>query len=99
VRSGEIVGIAGVAGNGQRELAEVISGMRELTGGTIDVAKADVSGKPPLIMIEAGVAYVPEDRSATGSAPNLSIAENLALKSYRHAPIGGRVFHRPQRHA
>ncbi len=92
VRSSEIVGIAGVAGNGQRELAEVISGMRQLTGGTIDVAEADVSGKPPLIMIEAGVAYVPEDRSATGSAPNLSIAENLALKSYRKSPIGGRIF-------
>ncbi len=92
VRSSEIVGIAGVAGNGQRELAEVISGMRELTSGTIDVAESDVTGKPPLIMIEAGVAYVPEDRSATGSAPNLSIAENLALKSYRKSPIGGRVF-------
>jgi simple sugar transport system ATP-binding protein len=47
---------------------------------------------PPIVIIEAGIAYVPEDRSATGSAPNLSVAENLALKSYRRPKIGGRLF-------
>jgi len=92
VRSGEIVGIAGVAGNGQRELAETICGLRPTTGGTIRVATNPVTNAPPIIMIEAGVAYVPEDRSATGSAPNLSVAENLALKSYRKPGIGGRLF-------
>ena len=83
VRSGEIVGIAGVAGNGQRELAEVITGLRPLTGGAIDVCGKVVTNAAPITMVEAGVAYVPEDRSATGSAPNLSLAENMALKSYR----------------
>ena len=91
VRSGEIVGIAGVAGNGQRELAEVICGLRA-AGGHIDVSGTSVANAPPIIMIEAGIAYIPEDRSATGSAPNLSIAENLALKSYRQAGLSGRVF-------
>jgi ABC-type uncharacterized transport system ATPase subunit len=51
-----------------------------------------VTNAPPIVVIEAGIAYVPEDRSATGSAPNLSIAENLALKSYREPGIGGRYF-------
>jgi simple sugar transport system ATP-binding protein len=88
VHSGEIVGIAGVAGNGQRELAEAITGLRKLTGGTIQVAGRDVTGAPPLTMVTAGVAYVPEDRSATGTAPNLSIAENMAIKSYRKEGIG-----------
>ena len=89
VRSGEIVGIAGVAGNGQRELAETICGLRPTTGGVIRVAANPVTNAPPILMIEAGVAYVPEDRSNTGSAPNLSVAENLALKSYRKPDIGG----------
>ncbi|MEM7533384.1 MAG: ABC transporter ATP-binding protein [Chloroflexota bacterium] len=96
VRSGEIVGIAGVAGNGQRELAEVICGLRASIGGTISVAQADasqhdvqdVTNAPPVTMIEAGIAYVPEDRSATGSAPNHSIAENLILRTYRTATFG-----------
>ena len=92
VRSGEIVGIAGVAGNGQRELAEVICGLRAVTAGRVEIAGAGVTNAPPIVMIEAGIAYVPEDRSATGSAPNLSIAENLALKSYRNADAGGRFF-------
>ena len=92
VREGEIVGIAGVAGNGQRELAEVISGMRPTTRGILEVGTDKVTDSPPIVMIEAGIAYVPEDRSATGSAPNLSVAENLVLKSYRKGPIGGRIF-------
>jgi simple sugar transport system ATP-binding protein len=92
VRSGEIVGIAGVAGNGQRELAEAICGLRPTTGGRIDITSHVVTNAPPIVMIEAGIAYVPEDRSATGSAPNLSIAENLALKSYRKPGMGSRLF-------
>ncbi len=90
VRSGEIVGIAGVAGNGQRELTETISGLRPTTGGRIDISSKEVTNAPPLVMIDSGIAYVPEDRSATGSAPNLSITENLALKNYRAEHLGGR---------
>ena len=89
VHSGEIVGIAGVAGNGQRELAEVICGLRPITHGEISVAGKVVHTASPLAMIEAGVAYVPEDRNGTGSSPNLSIADNIALKAYR-TPAHGR---------
>ncbi len=83
VRSGEIVGIAGVAGNGQRELAEVICGLRPITQGEIAVAASRCAPPRRWAMIEAGVAYVPEDRNGTGSSPNLSIADNIALKAYR----------------
>lgn len=92
LHSGEIVGVAGVAGNGQRELAEVISGMRPTDEGAIDISSRHITNAPPIVMIEAGIAYVPEDRSATGSAPNLSVAENLALKNYRTLGPGGRFF-------
>jgi simple sugar transport system ATP-binding protein len=92
LRSGEIVGVAGVAGNGQRELAEVISGLRLTESGTINISSQQITNAPPIVMIEAGIAYVPEDRSATGSAPNLSVAENLALKNYRKIGQGGRFF-------
>lgn len=88
LHAGEILGIAGVAGNGQRELAEVITGLRATTGGTIEVSGQSVTNAPPTVMIQAGVASIPEDRSATGSAPNLSVAENLALRSYNVSPIG-----------
>jgi ABC-type uncharacterized transport system ATPase subunit len=92
LRSGEIVGVAGVAGNGQRELAEVICGLRATQSGVIDISSQQVTNAPPIVMIEAGIAYVPEDRNTTGSAPNLSIAENLALKNYRTLGRGGRFF-------
>lgn len=92
VRSGEILGVAGVAGNGQRELAEVICGLRPLTGGTLAIDEQGVPHGQPVTMIRAGVAYVPEDRSATGSAPNLSIAENLVLKRYRTRAFGNGLF-------
>jgi simple sugar transport system ATP-binding protein len=87
VRSGEIVAIAGVAGNGQRELAEVISGMRPTTGGSVSVGGRRLRGGDPRQAIKAGVAYVPEDRLGTGVAPGLSIAANVVLKSYREPPV------------
>ncbi|HSX22019.1 MAG TPA: ATP-binding cassette domain-containing protein, partial [Gaiellaceae bacterium] len=85
VRSGEIVALAGVAGNGQRELAETVVGMRPATRGTIRIGGKTIRGGDPRSAIAAGVAYVPEDRLGTGVAPSLSIASNLALKGYREA--------------
>lgn len=87
VRAGEILGVAGVAGNGQSELAEVITGLRHCSG-RITVNGADVANHPAIVAIDAGVAHVPEDRTGTGTAPNLSIADNLIMKSYRQPPIG-----------
>jgi simple sugar transport system ATP-binding protein len=86
VRSGEIVGIAGVAGNGQRELAEAIYGIRTPEGVVRVGGKALRSGDPRAA-IAAGVAHVPEDRLGTGLAPGLSVAANVVLKSYREPPV------------
>ncbi|MEX1296138.1 MAG: ABC transporter ATP-binding protein [Candidatus Limnocylindrales bacterium] len=87
IRSGQIIGLAGVAGNGQSELAEVITGLRACTG-SIEVNGVELANRPVVEAIDAGVAHVPEDRTGTGSAPNLSLTDNLIMKSYRTAPIG-----------
>jgi ABC-type uncharacterized transport system ATPase subunit len=87
VRAGEIVAIAGVAGNGQRELAEAVAGMRSLTAGRISVRGRALRSGDPRQGIRAGVAYVPEDRLGTGVAPSLSVAANVVLKSYRRPPV------------
>ena len=87
VRSGEILGIAGVAGNGQSELAQVITGLRPCEG-SIKINGEEVSNHPPIKAIEQGVSHVPEDRTKVGSAPNMTITENTIMKSYREEPIG-----------
>ncbi len=87
VRSGEILGIAGVTGNGQSELAEVITGLRSCTGRVI-INDEEIANQPPIRAIESGVGHIPEDRSKVGTAPNLSITRNTIMKSYRHEPIG-----------
>ncbi len=87
VRSGEIVGIAGVAGNGQRELSQVIAGLRECTG-SVKINGEEVGNHPPIKAIRSGVSYVPADRNKVGSSPNLSITDNTIMKSYRQQPIG-----------
>ena len=86
VRAGEIVGLAGVAGNGQSELAQVVTGLRPCTG-RIRVHGRDVANRPAIVAIESGVAHVPEDRTGVGSAPNLSVADNLIMKSFRLPPV------------
>ena len=83
VGRGEIVGIAGVAGNGQRELAEVISGMRSMTSGSISVQGENVQSGKARSAIAKGIAHVPEDRLHTGLASSHSVEDNLALKNYR----------------
>jgi general nucleoside transport system ATP-binding protein len=92
VRRGEIVAVAGVAGNGQRELAETIAGMRAPTAGTIRVAGRKLRGGDAREAIRAGIAYVPEDRLGTGVAPGLSVADNVVLKSYRRPPASRGPF-------
>jgi simple sugar transport system ATP-binding protein len=87
VRTGEIVGIAAIAGNGQSELAEVITGLRRATAGRILVNGEDVTNQPARRTIRKGVAHVPEDRTHVGSAPNLSITDNVIMKSYRQPPL------------
>src|SRR3954454_17735198 len=86
VRSGEIVGIAAVAGNGQSELAEVITGLRACSGDIL-VGGKPVANRSAAAVIRQGVAHVPEDRTSVGSAPNLSLTDNLIMKRYRDAPV------------
>jgi simple sugar transport system ATP-binding protein len=85
---GEIVAVAGVAGNGQRELAETLAGLRPPTQGVVSVGGRRLHGGDPREAIEAGIAYVPEDRLGTGVAPSMSITMNVALKSYRRQSVG-----------
>ena len=85
--SGEILGVAGVAGNGQRELAEVISGLRSVTNGSILVNGQNITNCTPLKAINAGISHIPGDRIGVGLAANLPVSDNLTMKAYRQPPI------------
>jgi simple sugar transport system ATP-binding protein len=87
VRAGEIVGLAGVAGNGQRELAQAITGLRRCTGGQVSLNGEAITNRSALFGILRGIAHIPEDRTHVGTAPNLSVTDNVIMKQYRHSPI------------
>jgi general nucleoside transport system ATP-binding protein len=87
VHAGEIVGIAGVAGNGQTELAELITGLRPAATGQVLVNGQEIVNRPATASIKQGVAHIPADRTGIGSAPNLGSDDNLIMKSYREAPV------------
>ena len=82
VQKGEILGIAGVSGNGQREMAETIAGLRKLERGTIEVDGTDVTGAAPIKVRQAGLAYVPEERMREGAIGAFTVWENLLLIDY-----------------
>ncbi len=88
----EIFGIAGVSGNGQRELVEAITGLRKPKGGTILLEGKDTTGESAKVMSRLGVAHVPEERIKFGIVPNLLIYENSVLKSHHHKPFSDVVF-------
>jgi ABC-type uncharacterized transport system ATPase subunit len=87
VRAGEILGVAGVAGNGQSELAEVLTGLRNCTGGSAFLGETPLNAATRWLEVGQKLAHIPEDRSAVGSVPGLSVAENLILKRFNKAPI------------
>ncbi len=90
VRAGEIFGIAGVQGNGQRELVEAITGMRPQSGGHVTVDGTDATDMTPRQVTELGVGHVPEDRTKHGLVGPFSIADNLVLNRYHRAPFSRR---------
>ncbi len=92
VREREILGIAGVAGNGQRELVEVITGLRPVTEGRVYIDGEEVTNRSARDVLAKGVAHVPEERMHMGMVPNMSIAENLILKSYDRPPFCRGIF-------
>lgn len=87
VRGGEILGIAGVSGNGQRELAEVIAGMYSVSSGEIYIDNARITNKSTGKVMEHGLAYIPEERNRDGMIKEFTIAENLILRESGKYPF------------
>ncbi|HXD11667.1 MAG TPA: ABC transporter ATP-binding protein [Anaerolineales bacterium] len=90
VCAGEILGIAGVAGNGQRELAEVFTGLRRPTSGKVLFGNVPLNEHTNWMEVGQKLAHIPEDRAAVGSVPALGVAENLILKRYNRRPFSTR---------
>jgi general nucleoside transport system ATP-binding protein len=95
VRAGEVLGIAGVQGNGQTELVEAIMGLRPVLAGAITLAGERIDGWPTKKVLRAGVGYIPEDRSVDGLVKEFSIAENLVLDTYDLPPFAAGLALRP----
>ncbi|WP_309493385.1 ABC transporter ATP-binding protein [Candidatus Hecatella orcuttiae] len=90
IREGEILGVAGVAGNGQRELAEVIAGLRRAVAGRVLIDGRDVTNLPPREIIKQGLGHIPEDRMGMGLILDFSIAENIILETHSDPPFAYR---------
>lgn len=87
VRAGEVLGVAGVQGNGQTELVEVLTGLRHATGGSVTLLGQDVTNLTPRVITEAGVAHIPEDRQKDGLVLTYPILDNLILNTYYLPPF------------
>ncbi|HNR96148.1 MAG: Galactose/methyl galactoside import ATP-binding protein MglA [Chloroflexi bacterium ADurb.Bin180] len=92
VRAGEILGVAGVQGNGQTELVEAITGLRTATGGKIEILNQDTTRYSPREIIERGVAHVPEDRQKHGLVLSYPLVDNLVLSTYYRKPFCRNAF-------
>lgn len=92
VRAGEIVGIAGVQGNGQTELVEAITGLRVIQGGTVQINGRDVTHATPRIITETGTAHVPENRSKNGMVKDFPITDNMMLHTYYLPPFSNNAL-------
>jgi ABC-type uncharacterized transport system ATPase subunit len=91
LHGGEILGVAGVSGNGQQELMEALVGLRRVEEGKILIGGIDVTNKPPSAFIDAGVAYIPPE-TLKYTASGMTVAENLILKSYRRSKFSHRFL-------
>lgn len=87
LQAGEIVGVVGVSGNGQYELAQMIAGLRAATTGKIEVGRQVVTGQSPAVMQALGVSYIPEERMLDGVVKNFTVAENLILEDHARKPF------------
>ncbi|HTP00340.1 MAG TPA: ABC transporter ATP-binding protein [Anaerolineales bacterium] len=95
VHAGEILGVAGVQGNGQTELAEALSGLRPLKSGKVMLAGKDVTGRPPRPITEAGLGHIPEDRQRHGLVLSETVADNMVLCSYYLPPFARHAIVQP----
>jgi simple sugar transport system ATP-binding protein len=91
VRAGEILGIAGVQGNGQTELCEALLGLRPAASGSVALNGRDLTRADPRSRLRAGIAYVPEDRTEDGLVGSFSVSENLILDTYRRKPFASGI--------
>ena len=94
IRKGEILGIAGVAGNGQTELAEALTGLRPVACGSVKYKDREITGFPPGKLYAMGVSHIPEDRQANGLIMSFSVAENTLQGNYSREPYARRKFMR-----
>lgn len=92
VNAGEILGLAGVSGNGQRELAQVISGLRQATAGKVTLGGQDLTGAAPGTLMEKGLSYIPEERMREGMVREFTVAENLILRDHIQKPYARSGF-------
>ena len=92
VYSGEILGIAGVSGNGQRELAEAVTGLRRITDGRVFLEGKEVTNNPPGEITDRMLAYIPEERMRDGMIKNFSVAENMILREHHKQPYSRSGF-------
>jgi len=90
IRAGEVLGVAGVQGNGQTELVEVLTGLRKAHAGEVLLGGADVTGLTPRAIRDLGVAHIPEDRQARGLVLEFTVAENLVLGRHHREPFSRR---------
>jgi simple sugar transport system ATP-binding protein len=91
-RSGEILGVAGVSGNGQRALAEAIAGLQEVTSGEILLEGVNVTDCSPAEMYASGLSYIPEERMHDGVIKDFSVSDNVILQDHIHAPYSNGLF-------
>lgn len=87
VRAGEVLGIAGIDGNGQSELIQALTGLRKAESGTVKIDGKDITNKRPRQITETGVGHVPEDRHKFGLVLDMTLAENIALQTYYRVPL------------
>ncbi|MGD2184678.1 MAG: ABC transporter ATP-binding protein [Desulfobacterales bacterium] len=92
IREGEILGFAGISGNGQNDLAEVITGLRRATKGQVIIQGQDFTNRTPGKIIRAGVAHIPEKRREMGVIEPMTVAENVVLKDIRTSPFSKGFF-------
>ena len=92
VCGGEILGLAGVSGNGQKELAEVVAGIRPPTNGHVTIDNTDVTGHSPAQLLDRGLSYIPEERMIDGAVRDFSVEENLILKDHHRQPYSNGLF-------
>ncbi|NOY12308.1 MAG: ABC transporter ATP-binding protein [Deltaproteobacteria bacterium] len=92
LKKGEILGIAGVAGNGQKALAEVLTGLKSASQGRIMAQGSDITDSDTRKSYIAGIAHIPEDRKSIGIAPDMSIADNLIMKSFKSGVFRRWIF-------